>query len=186
LQAQADWLLDVLAQMHASGPSLQDGSRIQLGWSILQLKRRLYTGELVVCEPDFTRNPFTDVVEEVTSTLRTLVQQNDLAQRAGAQPVQISFQDKIVLTKGCLEHDAICLQRGEVHPEKGDSGWFIGPQGDRAESPELEAIYAYELVSRRPKLAAALALPSGYMVMASGENIQTVINASDEVVLQSE
>jgi hypothetical protein len=185
LEAQADWLLDLFARMHESGRLMQEGKRVQVGWSILILRRSTSADELVICEPDFAHNPFVDVVEDVTSTLRVLVGQNELVQRAGAETVGISFQDKIVMAKGCLEHESVCMQRGEVHPEKSDSGWFLGPQERSDSSPELEAIHAYQLLVQRPELVPALALPPGYMVMANREHIQTIFNSNNEIVQQS-
>jgi len=148
LQKQAEWLLDVLVRMHGSGHLIEEGERVQIGGSFLSFRRQS-SGDLAVCEPDFEKNPFQEETTDVSCTLRVLASQFELAHRVAVVPVVTTFQDKIVMDQGCLQFDDLYMHRGEPNAEANDSGWFIGRQGVRKSPPELEAIYAFQLLLQR-------------------------------------
>lgn len=182
LEQLADWLLGVLSRMHQAGDFVGDGKRIQLGWSVL-VCRRQRDGVLLVCEPDFLCDPFSEEVPGATYSLKYQAAQMAFADRAGVTPEMTSFQDKIVLEKGCLSADKIYMTRGRPDREKADSGWFVGAQQRNEAATEFEAIYAFQLLKYRPSLFPALILPAGFMVMAGLEGIEGVMNSSNELVM---
>ena len=54
LAAQAQWLLGLLRQLHDQGVALEEGKRIQIGWSMISF-RLAEPHLLVVTEPDYAR-----------------------------------------------------------------------------------------------------------------------------------
>lgn len=161
---QAGSMLEAIASLQGQGKGLDDGVHVQFGWSLLTLRRR--GDELLVCEPDFDGDPFHGVREDVTCTLRILMGQVAVVRRLGLRPVEIRFEDKVVLAKGCLAGRRVYLQRSQPRP--GDSGWYVGPVDGPApeQRPEsFEAIHVFELLRRRASLLQVLALPAGYLVV---------------------
>jgi hypothetical protein len=57
----------------------------------LALRRR--GDDLLVCEPDFGGDPFTEVREDVTCTLAVLVGQAAVINRLGVEPAEGRFDD---------------------------------------------------------------------------------------------
>jgi hypothetical protein len=117
LEQQSEWLLSMLSRMSQSGILPEDGKRFQLGWSMLVFRKQS-DEVLVVCEPDFKKNPFINEVSDVSVTLKNIALQNEFAKQAGVTPVNASFQDKIIIEKGCLGLDRIYMNRIEPVPEK--------------------------------------------------------------------
>ncbi|EUJ17397.1 immunity protein Imm33 domain-containing protein [Listeria aquatica] len=56
-------------------------------------------------------------------------------------------------------------------------------EGERKE--DLYAIYAYELLKKRPEFIQFLALPYDYMVILKNNNIEAVLNNKDENIWES-
>jgi hypothetical protein len=177
---QAEWLLEVFRNLHANGAELREGVRVQVGWSILTLRQH-EENQLIVCEPDFSNDPFTQEVESIRWTFEITARQNSFAERCGASQQAISFQDKIIMEKNVLSRPSLVLSRIAPVPERGDSGWYFADRECRTGTPELEAIYAYQLLAARPGVIEALTLPEGYMVSVEGSQITSVANPQDEV-----
>lgn len=180
LVAQADWLLNLLRrteEVRGIG-FLKENVRLQVGWSILTIVRR--GQEYVVCEPDFANNPFDATREDTTCSLSVQAEQNDLLNRLGIEGMPVSFQDKVVLSKDCLRQRSVYLERKTS--ANGDSGWYIGPKDSDAASDEYEAVFVYQLLTLRPALLKALALPTGYLAVFEGNEIEAVLNDHDEQV----
>lgn len=187
LEQQAEWLLKTLADIHKHDP-LQEGATIELGWSVLTLVDE--DGKLVVCEPDFAESPFENAIADVTMTLHILAEQNYIiSQTHTSETAQIPrFDDTIVMQKGVLDETDIYLERDEASDDE-DSGWFIGSLGndDEDETKELdaenlEAIYVYELLKTRPALLSVLGLPAGYVVVFTGDDIDSIVDENDNDV----
>jgi hypothetical protein len=181
LEAQADWLLGLLYKLWTQGVPIEDGRSIQFGWSILSLRRES-SGLLVVHEPDYSRNPFQDTRGDISCTIEVQENQNALAKRLKVDALPALFQDKVVLAQGCLSIPHIYLERN-TNPPKGDSGWYIGPCESADKRPELEALYVYELLQRRPSLLQSLALPPGHLVVFQGDEIEAILDASNTNIL---
>jgi hypothetical protein len=181
LTAQANWLCGVVEAMHRRGAIIQENVRFQLGWSVLSFRSQ-GDGALVVCEPDYFGNPFQDELRSVDVTLEVQSRQNEFAARLGVTPVLISFQDKIVVAKGVLNDSMLYMERGTPCPEKNDSGWYIGKQGQDNGSPELEGIYAFQLLREQPHLFNALILPAGYVVFANEHGIERIFDSENKLV----
>lgn len=182
LVIQAEWLLGLLHRLWVQGVPIDAGKKIQLGWSILSFRQES-PGLLVVCEPDFSRNPFLDTRDDVSCTLSVQQAQNTFAKQIQVEILPVSFQDKVVIAKGSLSTSHIYLERN-ADPKKGDSGWYIGPCEPTSSPPDLEAVYVYELLQLRPSVLQCLGLPPGYLVVFQDEEIETVLNADNKNVLE--
>src|SRR3954463_8688029 len=124
LKRNADWLLEFLEKIENERGRgfLEDGTTVQFGWSILTIRRE---GDLLlVTEPNFAGNPFRETNPDLTWSLFVQGEQNTVLQALGLEIVPVSFQDKIIFSKGTIESSHIYLHRHEVEP--GDSGRYIG------------------------------------------------------------
>jgi hypothetical protein len=181
MEARARWLADTMAEYFVRGRGLGDGSFVEVGWSILRLARQP-DASLLVQEPDFGKNPFQEFRDEVTTTLKVLSAQENLHGQLGVQSTRCRFDQKVVLRKDVLSETSIIAIRQD--PTERDSGWYIGPADTtRPASPppveDLEAIYLYQLIELRPSLLVAMALPAGYMVKWSGDEIQAMADGEN-------
>jgi len=142
--------------------------------------------DLVLHEPDFDGNPFTDYRPSVSTTLMVLGMQIDFLSRIKCEGSTARFDDKIVVQRGCLARDRIYAERKT--PSPGDSGWYIGSAeeasstGEPPPASELEVIWVYELLRLRPFVLEALALPVGWLVRWSGSTIDAVADDEDRNV----
>src|SRR5580765_6896940 len=180
LQQQASWLLAAIKKLHEQGMPLDDGRRIQFGWAVLTLKRR--GGGIVLCEPNYAENPFSEIVEEVTRTLWVQAQQADVLRNLGLAGLPAMFQDKIVVAKGCLDEPRVFLQRQDT-TEPRHAGWFSGRvKESQPKGEDYDGIFVYQLLFVRPALMEAIALPAGYIVVFDGNRIESILDPQDRPV----
>lgn len=111
------------------------------------------------------------------------LEQGILLNKLNLDGEMISFQDKIICTKGVLELDNIYIERNKQH-EKGDSGWYIGPVDESIANNELEAYYAYQLIKIRPSIIQTLALPSGYITIFNKDKVVAILDDNDIDILK--
>jgi hypothetical protein len=178
LTAQAIWLSTVVENVGGKRTNLVAGATFQIGWSVLKLLKT--TEGLMLCEPDFDNDPFHNFREDVSSTLDILHAQQNLVSKVGCSPVDIRFDDKVVMFKGCLEESGIYGERSQ--PTKGDSGWYFGPtrEHDTPTAKDLEAIWAYELMHKGLHLLSAMCLPANWMVVWEGQEIVGIADPNNE------
>lgn len=181
LREQVEWLESLIIELNKQGTLIEDGVKIQFGWSFLIFREYEYN-KLIVCEPDFSKNPFIDEKRSIDFTIEIQAVQNSFAQRCGIEPVFTLFQDKIILAKGCLNEEKLFMERINPDSEYGDSGWFINAVENNNENPELEAIYVYQLLSLKPELLPVLILPPGFIVLINNKIVEKVINQNNEVI----
>lgn len=174
LEPQIESLFVILEQVDRN--NLIHGFSIQVGWSVYYLHER-ETGNFILTSPDYSRNPFEDITEDLTLALWVQLEQGHFLRKLNIEGLSIKFSDKIILCKGVLELEKMYLQRtGGV--EKGDSGWYIGPV-EEDNTTELYALYAYQLLKIKPEIIQVLALPNEYMVVFEGNEIKAVLNEND-------
>lgn len=179
LEPQAGEILGELKRNFASqSERLKHGFKVQFGWSVLCLMER--APGLVLCEPNFRGNPLAEWNDDVSTTLVVLTQQVSFL-RSIALPasdaVDVRFDDKIVLSKGCLSDQRIYLDRKKVSRGRpgllDDSGWYIGPVPP-PEQPQYQAMRVYQLLDLRPAALAVLGLPPGFAVIFDGNSIEGI------------
>jgi hypothetical protein len=178
LTEQGEWLCALVERIGQKQSSLVDGAAFQVGWSVLKLVRTIEG--LVLCEPDFDNDPFRNFRKDVSATLAVVSAQRDLVSKVGCSPVDIRFDDKVVMLKGCLESPGIYAERSD--PKKGDSGWYLGPTSERPAPTvnDLEAVWAFELLRKRPHLLSAMCLPANWMVVWNGTEIVGIADPNNQ------
>jgi len=176
LEKQARRLLATIARFQHDPGGIHPGTTVDFGWSTLTLVEE--NAKLIICEPDFSRNPFKDIRFDVTCTLAVQGWQNNLLNKLGVVGVPCRFRDKVVLAKGCIGVGRVYLERAKGVP-RGDSGWYIGPVDNSEEVQCYEAIYVYQLLASRPELMQALMLPPGFLVVFDGSRIDGVLDADN-------
>jgi hypothetical protein len=170
---QGLWLLDLVASRAEVGPGLADGTTVQVGWSVLTLAATA-GGTLEVREPAFDSDPLAATRADVSTTLRVLAAQTELLRRVGSEGLAARFDDKVIVQKGCLAEPGIYAQRSQ--PSPGDSGWYVGLADGPAAvgADDLRAIRLFQLLTLRPGLLAAMALPVDWMCVWQGEDIRGI------------
>lgn len=184
LQESVDWLLTHLSTANDSNQVIGDGCRWQFGGMYLTF-RRMPSGELAVCVPDVSADPFRDETADISSPLRLLVEQISFTLNLALEPVATTFQDKVVLDDGCLKETALFLVRDPPDVTKQDSDWFIGRLGPREPPPPLQALHVYQVLQKRPELGRALALPFGSMVTTNRGGIWTVVDQNNKQIFEA-
>jgi len=183
LGESAEALLAALSRFDTPAKPLCEGETIRFGWSVLKLKR--IDGELVACEPDFSVDPQTSFVADVSRTLRVQSWQVDVCRRAGAVGTpEVCFDQNVVAVVDALHLPTLYLDRRSTsHSEF--SGWFIGDTFDVASAVQedrLQVLPVYKLLSLRPLLLALLQLPVGYFAQVEREKIAVVFDSNGELV----
>ncbi len=176
LQDSAEALLDQLKTRSEEGTSLQAGSKIRYGWSILTVLAK--NGLLRLCEPDFDGDAMHQIRPTLDTTLDVLEAQNRVLHRSGLTGMQILFSDDLFVRNHALEARHQFLKR-QVPAGDRDSGWYIGNL-DRIEASALdddfEIIQAFELLRRRPVILQVLMLPPRSLVVFRDDNISEVLD----------
>lgn len=169
-------LLDLLDEIDEK--KLVNNKKIQVGWSIYTLIENEDT--ICLTAPDYEKNPFEDITEDMTYSLVILDIQTQTLKKCEVEGMLISFQDKIFISKGVLDKENIYLER-TLEYGNGFSGWYIGEL--HGNEKELEIIYAYELLKLRPSLIQVLVLPLGYMAVFENNEVEAIINEENINIL---
>jgi hypothetical protein len=177
---QADMVLKKIAANHNTGVGLVDRVKIELGWSEVQLQRR--GAELFVCEADYSRNPYSDLRDDITVAIKVGWAQADLARKVAAKTMPCTFLQEVQTVAGCFSEPELMMRRIK-RPKDEDSGWFIG-LSKPAPHDETEVILSYQLLKHRPGMLQALILPMEYKAYFRGNDLVSVLDADDLEVFQ--
>lgn len=182
LEGLAIWLAELAEARAGTHFALVAGATFQVGWSMMKF---LETSDgLALCEPDFDSDPFIHFRNDVSTTLAVLLQQRELLSKLGCQPVDFRFDDKVVMRKGCLVEQGIYGERSQ--PGKGDSGWYFGPTSEHPTpvADDLEAMWAFQLLRKKPHLLTAMCLPVNWIVVWAGTEIVGIANEHNQELLR--
>lgn len=199
---QADILLDAAAQAIESGMLKIDGAPVPFGWSTVSITK--VGNELHLCEPDFARDPFREIRDDVSVTIDSYNRMFAFVEDLEIAPVPCSFRDTIQISKDCFTSAMLYAHRFR-YPSGQMSGWYIGElRPYEAESAinsrdlkwlhkqewgkgrAFQWIYSYELVSKRPALLSLLWLPPGFMAICGHEGIRHIAMVDDPVPEQTD
>jgi hypothetical protein len=147
--------VEVIQRAASAGLKLQDGTRIQMGWSVLTIKAQ--EGALRVYEPDFDRDPFEDLKPGVQTTLRVPAGQVLVLGMIEETGVDARFDQSVVVHQDALDQEHIFLRR-DVSSAPQDSGWLIADVSQAGEVLEdgLEAVSICGVVSPKTSVAEML------------------------------
>src|SRR5262245_37454222 len=170
---------DVLTTLERIAPQdpMRPGLKVRFGWSLLTLQAAA-GGGLVICEPDFDRDPLRDTRPRLDTTLEVLARQAALVRRVGVVPVDTGFEQFVMVVREALSSTVLNLSRG-TPAEEDDSGWTLSSPdhpGDPDDPDAFDALRAFLFLRRRPIVWAALALPAGYTVAIEAERITAVFD----------
>lgn len=165
-----DMAFSLFETAQTEGMPIEPGLRVGLGFSELQLFMR--DGELWICEPHFTSNPFMYLHDDVTLSLSLFLSQLQFTSTAGVEPEPTPFDTKILLVKGAFTYPRLIFRREEPSGHEGDSGWFLTPEG--VDSDDLEVQYVFELVKQRLAMTRMLLLPVGFSGLFDGKAMVNV------------
>lgn len=183
LYRQAAMILEVIKCFHEKSGWLGDGVKIKVGWSIFTLCAKEQF--LIVYEPDYTKNPVSDLREDISCSLGILAEQVNLLKRLNIEAEDISFQDKILVAHNALKQRKVYLERKRSE-NSGQSAWYIGiVEGDEP-AEKNEIFFVYDLVQIRPALLKAMTLPSGFLIVFDGNEIEAVLNEKNENIWMPE
>jgi hypothetical protein len=178
---RAGSVLDIFENLQAGGMTLSPGTQIRFGWSLFRL---LEDGTaLRVSEPDFALWPEQRWNHTIDTTLRVQSEQTHLLQFLDVDGQDTCFDQKLIAAEGALAQSNIYLRRraSTLHD---DSGWLLAtPDDPEALTREegLEGVFVAHLVMQRPALLQALALPTDFIVVFSGDTIQQIFDAAGRI-----
>lgn len=185
----AESLLQLVMSHAYDQPEYPADFKIAFGWVPVTLRGR--GRDRAICIPDFSRNPFDDVQEDVSIALTVSAGQEDVIKRTGVKKsMPCLFTDEVVLGQGCLAGKLIEMERKDF-PTRGFSGWHIMP-GDPVdlkrieEKKKIERTPTYRILGRRDIVLNLLSLPVGYTVRINDQGIAAVYNTNRESVWKSE
>ena len=174
-------MLEKFAKLHAAGPRLKPGSRIDFGWAPLQIEAR--GDDWLVCEPDFDSEPMR-WRPTVDQTLAILQAQAALITELGVPAKQTRGDQTLWLAPDALDAPRVYLNRNEAS-EPTESGWYIGRDRSDAESGEVQRarrVRAGTLASRKPEWVAVLALPARYLAIFEHGELAEIYDDRDECI----
>ncbi|NGZ74261.1 immunity protein Imm33 domain-containing protein [Saccharibacillus alkalitolerans] len=180
LETQGEFLLNLFRDTEEETGFLEDGMKIQVGWSILFV-HELDSENAEILAPDYATNPFARTTDDLSATLTVQLAQNHVLKLTGAGGETTLFQDTLISSERALAADRVYLERTE-HREEGRSGWYLGPVEGEVAQDELRLYYAFQLFNLRPGVLKVLALPKGYVAVLNGEDIEAVLDPSDRGV----
>jgi hypothetical protein len=182
LKSLAEDVLSTFERLAAQSP-LRAGMRVRFGWSMLTLESSP-PGGLIVCEPDFERDALRETRPVVNDSLEIAAKQTAFARAVGVTPLDVYFDQYVVLERDALVAHSIRLLRSQASSFD-DSGWSISP-AEHLEEPreeDLGAIRLYELLRRRRSIFPALILPTDLIVLVNGDRIASVLTPGDRDLL---
>jgi hypothetical protein len=172
-------VLRKLAELDRQGPALDDGSRVQFGWSVLTLCSE--GAGLRAYEPDYFGDALRALSPTVDTTLEVMTEQVGMLHRESVQGLDARFDHYVLAWQGALDAAEIFLRRRK--PERpDDTGWFVGDLARLEEGPGqgLEALYVFEVLKRRRDVMKVLALPPGFAIVMCGSEISSIMRVEGE------
>ncbi|OWR29168.1 hypothetical protein CDO73_16020 [Saccharibacillus sp. O23] len=180
LDKQGEFLLNLFRDTEERAGRLEDGMKIQVGWSILFVHEP-ENGRVEILAPDYASNPFARTTDDLSATLSVQLAQNHILKLTGADGETSLFQDTLIASERAFESERIYLERTEGRGD-GISGWYLGPAEGQVEQEELRKYYVFQLLTLRPGVLKVLALPKGYVAVLQGDEIEAVLDAEDRRV----
>lgn len=183
LSTQAEFILDIIEEEQKKKDVLQNGYKIQIGWSLYFIIKS--DDSFILNTPDFSKDPFADITNDVSAALLVQMQQNDILRHTKTQGTPVSFQDKLIILKDALNSQNIYFVREEL--KQGDSGWYLGllnddESGNRTEQDYI-SIYTYQLLELKPQLLKLLALPVGCIAVIKNNEIFEIVDSNNMKIL---
>jgi len=173
LESAVQEFLELTASCRDTPKGIREGTTLQLGWAVFTLVRE--RDALVLCEPDWQRDPRRCVVREVTVSAQQQVLASMVHQLTRAPAQACSCHDTLLVEPGALEHDRVYMRR--IGPASaGDSGWVLTrtPTG----ATDVAPLPMSSLPSMRPHLLKVVTLPVGYLVQLDAHAVTEVWDAS--------
>lgn len=165
---------------------IRDGYTFEVGFSVFTCLQEKDGYRLL--SPDYRTSPLTNTTEDLSVALWVLLEQALLLKQCGVSGVPVRFDDELVIAAGALDGTCISLQRfSELG--KDASGWCIEAWQETeggivpAEASSYQAIYAYELLQKRPALIKVLALPFEHMAIFRENKLIAALNEKNEDLL---
>lgn len=181
LKEQGEWLLKVFED--EAFEKIGNDFKMQIGFTMFILKEG--DGKLRVVAPDYKKDPFNDLNDNISLPLIIQLQQNDILKNLEIDGDLIAFDDKVMMLKEAKTASNIYLERSKEYG-KGDSGWYIGVFDEKEGTVEavrggVETITACEILKFRPDLVKLLSLPKGYLVAIAHNEIQEIVDGNNRI-----
>jgi tetratricopeptide (TPR) repeat protein len=178
LAEEAAELLKVCAGCADVEPGLREGTRIAYMLSWLTVREDEDGATLVLCEPNFAKDPFARRHGTVSFTLKAQVMMNMLHSMVNTAPVEASFADVLEVGPEVLSARVVVARRLALARE-GHSGWWLGPEDpEEWKRLKLEGNFvqmrAAEFLALKPWLAKPLTLPVGWVARFEEHRLTSV------------
>ncbi|HEY4001258.1 MAG TPA: hypothetical protein VGO93_20470 [Candidatus Xenobia bacterium] len=158
---------------------LQDGFRVQFGWSHVVLRQNGETYR--VEEPDFNGDPYQGMRPDVTLTLLIAAWQAMVCRRVGAVGPDVTWEDDLVMAGDALGEDRVFMKR-EAPTESTPSLWYLGAVREAKARLQPSMVRGYQVWQRRPCLVTVLCLPPEYLCVFEGDKLHGIADPHNQEV----
>ena len=155
------------------------GASVQFGWVVFDVVDGP-GGWVTLDSPDLRGDALTERTSDVSLALLGLTELVGFAQRTGLTPGEVRYDHTVLAHRDALGSEDVYLERLEP-TRPGDSGWYLGPNDDRAQptADELVIRHVWQLLLELPRVFGALALPTGSLVVVRAGEIVSVADATN-------
>lgn len=162
-------MLDLASRCRTRPPGVKDGTRIQYGWTVITLRAR--GSELVLCEPDFGRDPQLHVREDVSFTAMSTVQwiASQSVVRDLPDGPATTYLDVVRATPGALGRPKVTLARTS-------DAWELRAAGDHGDPSD--EMHLYHFARERPHLLKTIWLPVGWTAVFDEHRLTQVLDGT--------
>jgi hypothetical protein len=172
-------MLNKLAELDHQGPSLNDGSRVQFGWTVLTLRSEMQY--LRVCGPDYLGDALHALDCNLNLTLEVMTEQTGILRSKNVEGLDARFDDYVLAWSGALCATNLFIRR-QGSERLDNTGWFIGDLDhleDEHSEEDIKAWRVFEVLQQRRSLMKFLALPPGYTVVMRGDEVDSIMSGGD-------
>ena len=178
LAAACESVVSYCASLEDKPPGLSDGIVIGYGWSRLTLRAR--GDDIVLCEPNFSRHPMSELCYDISFSLQSIVMTQVLHSVVGVDACECSCVDDLIIADGAILEPELILHRIAPTRER-TSGWIIGPRNVAEvdallDSEQFDVVPSAVIASVRPHLIKVLSLPPGFQVTMYGHAVTSVLD----------
>lgn len=163
----------------------RDGMTVRVGWALFRLALDADGTDARIQSPTYDPSPHLTFTDDCSLGLWVQAGQAATLLKAGAEPQDCSYDDRLIYHRDALAAERIYLQRqGDTHP--GDSGWYVGPLPPTTDpsTDNLVSVATFQVTTVWPELMKLLMLPAGTMAVATGHTIDHVVDADNRVLIQ--
>ena len=126
-----DFFISIIKKEEIDKNVINNDYKLKINWGYYIFKS--INNEYIIYAPDYEKNPFLDLTEDLTLSLDIFNNQSALCNLTKLQPTESDFQDTIIIKKSVVNSNKLYFLRQQNQQGK-DSGWFLGDMNNLSDS----------------------------------------------------